>query len=524
MCIRDRSKTPGSGSRRGRTPSPALNRRTITRYEDKRDMDVNNYTLEMRIKFCKDLRLLAEQIEETKQRILAKVEEDVQERTSVTQAENSNLQDQIDSVQADKDRILELVADLRAQLKALQSEAKDTAARRPKVEAQRVEVVEKRRRVKVEEEDLREALAAAEKAGNDIKREIAAADSGVVDFRRKAVLKAEECERMNAQLPGLQTEIDTQTAYFREDLAKYEAWMREHGLDPTANWNIAGADQIEALRQLLKKEFAEALAHREAQIDAENTEEWEAKNDRLGSLRQQWEDLRKEELVIREELAEVTTERDDIDAEIKALKMVIDQLVEAKLEDADHMARLQRVQELQARLKELEDQLIPLRARELDLIINAEKLKSEVANERPVLEGYLNDIDDVKAKRIKAEKEVAKALRGLEAAQNAFKSTEGGIFADIESRDNKINDLQKKVEELQREKLNADWISLQAEITEYKVILTGWRDELNLPFTPRPERMEEDCLLYTSDAADEEDSVDLGGRRIIKKKKKMRIQ
>ena len=28
------------------------------------------------------------------------------------------------------------------------------------------------------------------------------------------------------------------------------------------------------------------------------------------------------------------------------------------------------------------------------------------------------------------------------------------------------------------------------------------------------------CLLYTSDAADEEDSVDLGGRRIINKKKK----
>ena len=27
------------------------------------------------------------------------------------------------------------------------------------------------------------------------------------------------------------------------------------------------------------------------------------------------------------------------------------------------------------------------------------------------------------------------------------------------------------------------------------------------------------CLLYTSDAADEEDSVDLGGRLIIKKKK-----
>ena len=32
------------------------------------------------------------------------------------------------------------------------------------------------------------------------------------------------------------------------------------------------------------------------------------------------------------------------------------------------------------------------------------------------------------------------------------------------------------------------------------------------------------CLLYTSDAADEEDSVDLGGRRIIKKKKYFKIK
>src|SRR5664279_5912607 len=47
-----------------------------------------------------------------------------------------------------------------------------------------------------------------------------------------------------------------------------------------------------------------------------------------------------------------------------------------------------------------------------------------------------------------------------------------------------------------------------------------WRD------TPMPRRRKLGwssdwiCLLYTSDAADEEDSVDLGGRRIIKKKKK----
>ena len=32
------------------------------------------------------------------------------------------------------------------------------------------------------------------------------------------------------------------------------------------------------------------------------------------------------------------------------------------------------------------------------------------------------------------------------------------------------------------------------------------------------------CLLYTSDAADERSSVDLGGRRIIKKKKKQLME
>ena len=38
---------------------------------------------------------------------------------------------------------------------------------------------------------------------------------------------------------------------------------------------------------------------------------------------------------------------------------------------------------------------------------------------------------------------------------------------------------------------------------------------------PRRDRVDRDataCLLYTSDAADERSSVDLGGRRIIKKK------
>eukprot|EP00658_Telonema_sp_P-2_P025072 TRINITY_DN20093_c0_g1_i3.p1 TRINITY_DN20093_c0_g1~~TRINITY_DN20093_c0_g1_i3.p1 ORF type:complete len:167 (-),score=64.15 TRINITY_DN20093_c0_g1_i3:73-573(-) len=57
----------------------------------------------------------------------------------------------------------------------------------------------------------------------------------------------------------------------------------------------------------------------------------------------------------------------------------------------------------------------------------------------------------------------------------------------------------------------------------FEEVLAGFRsmpespDDLEAALADQPE----DCLLYTSDAADEEDSVDLGGRRIIKKKKKV---
>ena len=47
---------------------------------------------------------------------------------------------------------------------------------------------------------------------------------------------------------------------------------------------------------------------------------------------------------------------------------------------------------------------------------------------------------------------------------------------------------------------------------------TRRRAGLDLPAAGRHDQVR-DCLLYTSDAADERSSVDLGGRRIIKKKK-----
>ena len=55
------------------------------------------------------------------------------------------------------------------------------------------------------------------------------------------------------------------------------------------------------------------------------------------------------------------------------------------------------------------------------------------------------------------------------------------------------------------------------------VHVDGVADEADVVvYDPRTTRVVElnPCLLYTSDAADERSSVDLGGRRIIKKKKK----
>ena len=45
----------------------------------------------------------------------------------------------------------------------------------------------------------------------------------------------------------------------------------------------------------------------------------------------------------------------------------------------------------------------------------------------------------------------------------------------------------------------------------------------NGSFNPSTKALDYICLLYTSDAADERSSVDLGGRRIIKKKKRKRL-
>ena len=57
--------------------------------------------------------------------------------------------------------------------------------------------------------------------------------------------------------------------------------------------------------------------------------------------------------------------------------------------------------------------------------------------------------------------------------------------------------------------------------TEVRTAPKGKPEELTERKVPRQDDSEV-CLLYTSDDADERSSVDLGGRRVIQKKKKKR--
>ena len=49
----------------------------------------------------------------------------------------------------------------------------------------------------------------------------------------------------------------------------------------------------------------------------------------------------------------------------------------------------------------------------------------------------------------------------------------------------------------------------------------GTKYQIEAIYAPSPFEQHCNCLLYTSDAADERSSVDLGGRRIIKKKNRL---
>ena len=79
------------------------------------------------------------------------------------------------------------------------------------------------------------------------------------------------------------------------------------------------------------------------------------------------------------------------------------------------------------------------------------------------------------------------------------------------------------IRDLVRSRGLGDVYKRQAEAAQILQHARQFRAQAHVGVALRPRavnRNPEHCLLYTSDAADERSSVDLGGRRIIKKKKK----
>merc|ERR1712196_266812 len=141
---------------------------------------------------------------------------------------------------------------------------------------------------------------------------------------------------------------------------------------------------------------------------------------------------------------------------------------------------------------------------QFQLQIQLEDLKAQIKAQKDKLDFYEAERDDYKKKTDKEETKVAKKLRELDAAMKDGKAKEAALIADIKAKDEETANLKKKVEELQREKLNAIFVSLQEEITEYREILDGWKERIvnngspmkkayeNMSVVHEPEAMQED--------------------------------
>ena len=117
--------------------------------------------------------------------------------------------------------------------------------------------------------------------GDDLNRDIQTTTNTIGEVEAALAAKKQECAALAAEAPQVQKDIDEANAYFKADLKAYETWMVEHGFDPSANWDVPTAEQIEELRRILKKTYADQLAQREQEIDDEHTEQWEIKDEKL---------------------------------------------------------------------------------------------------------------------------------------------------------------------------------------------------------------------------------------------------
>eukprot|EP00656_Telonema_subtile_P036501 TRINITY_DN40505_c0_g1_i1.p1 TRINITY_DN40505_c0_g1~~TRINITY_DN40505_c0_g1_i1.p1 ORF type:complete len:249 (-),score=79.87 TRINITY_DN40505_c0_g1_i1:11-757(-) len=154
-----------------------------------------------------------------------------------------------------------------------------------------------------------------------------------------------------------------------------------------------------------------------------------------------------------------------------------------------------RLKLLQARNTQLEGQCTELRTQQEALLKERGAMQRELSSERAWLEAQLRD-------KLRSQTQEQSELRAQLSAQQALE-----VHSERAAKAAMRSQLEEEVGCL-RAALEAQGSSHQRMLREQEGLVRVLQQALQ----------EERCLLYTSDAADEEDSVDLGGRRTLKKK------
>eukprot|EP00658_Telonema_sp_P-2_P034458 TRINITY_DN25164_c0_g2_i1.p1 TRINITY_DN25164_c0_g2~~TRINITY_DN25164_c0_g2_i1.p1 ORF type:complete len:217 (+),score=74.85 TRINITY_DN25164_c0_g2_i1:313-963(+) len=192
----------------------------------------------------------------------------------------------------------------------------------------------------------------------------------------------------------------------------------------------------------------------------------------------------------------------------------------------------EEVQTLKNQVKAISDQLADKHQQVAQLSAKAQE--TEVAHLAAVASlerniemehaAALGKEEEIQRRMKEMQQDAERLVAELEAAQVAAAEKDAQIAALKASASSEGSEMQGKLAELnhmiserddQLEKAGTRCEELEGSVASTKSKLAEAESKLS-----EATAQSEACLLYTSDAADEEDSVDLGGRRIIKKKNK----
>eukprot|EP00657_Telonema_sp_P-1_P002875 TRINITY_DN1666_c0_g2_i1.p1 TRINITY_DN1666_c0_g2~~TRINITY_DN1666_c0_g2_i1.p1 ORF type:complete len:418 (+),score=172.29 TRINITY_DN1666_c0_g2_i1:229-1482(+) len=241
------------------------------------------------------------------------------------------------------------------------------------------------------------------------------------------------------------------------------------------------------LRHSFSEDLRDELDALQAKYDelhtsfTEQGEESESLRERVKQLSQELKESKNKAHDLKGQLKHAEVKADDLQIDVDSSK----QQVEAREEQIKQMRKQIEEKQSQDSNQALLDELDVLR----DKLLNAQKNEALLSKakkkleELPELQAQIKSLEETNATLVKE--------RNTAAGSSSKAST---IKADLDGAHSQITKLEDQIKELKAQ------------------VSSGERE------------LDKACLLYTSDAADDLLCVDLGGRRIIKKKREKRVE